>query len=125
MFNLIMYFLSSVIGMFSWLLRHQFNFLMDKNLYALSLIIGYIILYFPVEKKIRDDIFHAESSLWLYGNPFIKTFTIKLFILITGSGFIFLKYSLYKMSDYIIFSMVVCFFIGSFFESVRLLKRSK
>lgn len=105
--------------------RENIEFLMhDKFAYATFLVLLSFIYFLVVEIGARVILAHEglRVKTVLIGNPLLRFFLFRVFAFLAGGWFVYDRYQLTGLYSSAIFSTLIFFFVGGFFENYRLLK---
>lgn len=124
--NIVALFIASVIGAAVGSQEGLRLIPQEKYKYIIFLGMLFFIFYAAVEywvlRKLRSEGCHTKFII--ANNQHIKLFSLQIILLFSGGWLVFAKYELDSMFSYIVLSMLISFFVGSVFESLRLLRRS-
>jgi hypothetical protein len=103
----------------------SFEFLMsDKNVYAACLVLisfGYFVIVEFGARVLMTNEGIALKTVFI-GNPLLRFFLFRVFAFLAGGWFVYDRYQLTGIYSSAIFSTLIFFFVGGFFETYRLLK---
>ncbi len=100
------------------------NFVKDKYTYV-SILVGILLIFnllIEFGSSGRLSIKFYDFRINIIGNPLLKTFLLRMVLLVIGGWVVLARYELAGVISYTILSILVAFFVGGVFESYRLLK---